>query len=76
VVIPVEWDSKGKVLAAAVATGDENEYRIDGREKGGKLLQLIHQNVHVSGEVREEEGKKVIWVKQYRLQKKHRSGSI
>ncbi len=70
VVIPVDWDSNGRILAAAIATRDEDEYRIDERDKGRKLLGLIHENVEVSGEVREEEGRKVIWVKQYTLQRK------
>jgi hypothetical protein len=76
VVIPIDWDPQGKILAAAIATSDEDEYRIDEREKGKKLLQLIHENVRVSGEVREEEGKKVIFVKQYSLQKKRKSESM
>jgi hypothetical protein len=76
IVIPVDWDQTGRILAAAIATNDEDEYRIDEREKGRKLLQFINKNVQVSGEVREEEGRKIINVKQYRLQKKRRSESI
>jgi len=70
VVIPVDWDSKGRILAAAIATSDEDEYRIEEGDKGGKLLGMIHENVRVSGQVREEEGKKVIRVMQCKLQRK------
>lgn len=76
VVIPVDWDQNGKVLATAIATRDEDEFRIDTSGKGKKLLELIHENVCVNGVVREEEGKKVITVKQYSLQRKRVEGSI
>ena len=76
VVIPIDWDAKGKILAAAIATADEDEYRVAECEKGRKLLQLINENVRVSGEVREEKGKKVISVVDFRLQRKHKRESI
>ena len=75
-VIPVDWDPKGRILAAAIASSNEDEYRIAESDKGRKLLQLINENVRVSGEVREEKGKKVISVKEFRLQRKHKKESI
>ena len=57
------------MIAAAIATQDENEYRIENGGMGEKLLGLIHEEVNVSGEVREQEGRKVIKVKTCSLQK-------
>jgi len=34
IVIPVDWDKKGKVVAAAISTYDEDEYLIDNDYKG------------------------------------------
>ena len=75
-VIPVDWDADGNVLAAAIATSDESEYRIADGEQGRELLRLMHQTVRVSGNVKEEKGKETIDVKQYSLQKKGRRQSI
>ncbi len=57
------------MIAAAIATQDENEYRIEKGGVGEKLLGLIHEEVSVSGEIREEEGRKLIKVKTCNLQK-------
>ncbi len=69
VVIPVEWDGRGKVLAVAISARDESEYRVEKSGKGLNLMRLIHREVKVTGEVKEESGKKTIRVEAYRLQK-------
>ena len=76
IVIPVDWDEKGNVIAAAIATRDEDEYRIEKSGMGEKLLGLIHEVVNVSGEVRTQEGRKIIKVKTCSLQKAHDQQSI
>ena len=34
IVIPADWNDDQEVIAAALATADEKEYRIDGNRKG------------------------------------------
>lgn len=67
IVIPVEWDAKGNVVAAAVSTYDEELYLIDGQDKGKELMRFMQQQVEVSGVVNKEESKKVIRVAEYRV---------
>jgi len=59
IVIPVDWDEKGSVVALAISTPDEDEYFIDrDHHKGKELLHFIQEDVEVSGVVREDEDKK------------------
>lgn len=66
-ILPVEWDQGGTVQRVAVFTHDEDEYHIDENSKGKEILGLIHQEVRVSGEMRREQGKKVVKVIEYAL---------
>jgi len=72
-VIPMDWDEKGKVVAVAVSTYNEDEYHIDKNYKGEELLDLLQEEVEVSGVVREKEDKKKMTVKEYSLRKDARS---
>jgi 5S rRNA maturation endonuclease (ribonuclease M5) len=67
IVIPVDWDEKGKVIAAALSTHKEDEYLIDHDYKGQELLHHIQKEVEVSGVVRKNNGKKIIVVQKYIL---------
>lgn len=69
IIIPVDWDDKGKVVAAALSTHTEDEYLIDNDRKGKELLHCIQKEVEVSGVTKENQGKKVIKVKRYTLQR-------
>jgi len=69
IVIPVDWDEKGNVVAAAISTNDEDEYFIDKDHKGEELLHFIQEEVEVSGVARENEDKKAIAVQAYILTK-------
>ncbi len=55
IVIPVEWDDDDDVIGVAIQTSDEEEYRVDVNKKGRELLDLIEQEVEVSGMIREDE---------------------
>ncbi len=68
IVIPVAWDEKGKVVAAALSTHTEDEYLIDPDYKGKELLHHIQEEVEVSGVVREED-KKILNIQKYILKK-------
>ena len=69
ILVPVDWDEKGNVVAVSVSTYDEDEYliNIERHKKGEELLPLIRKEVEVSGLVREDESSKIITVKKYRL---------
>jgi len=65
IVVPVNWDEKGNVVAAAISTHDEDEYLIDSNYKGKELLDLLQEEVQATGLVRELDGKKFFTVKIY-----------
>ena len=41
IVIPVDWDEKGKVVTAVISTHTEDEYLIHKNYKGKELLDLL-----------------------------------
>lgn len=65
VVIPIDWDERGNVVSIAISSHDETEYLVDKGGKGQELLAHVRKEVEVSGDIREEENKKVIKVKKY-----------
>ncbi len=69
IVIPVDWDEKGKVIAAAVSTYTEDEYLINNDYRGRELLHLIQEEVEVKGIVTQNKDKKMIGVQKYVLRK-------
>ena len=69
VIIPVEWDENGNVVAIGISTRGEDEYIIENEGKEEELKALIRQEVEVIGEVKRREGKRTIKVKEYKLKK-------
>jgi hypothetical protein len=67
IVIPVDWDEKGKVVAVGISARDEQEYLVDKDHNGQELLHYIQEEVEVSGLVRETRNKKLIRVRKYIL---------
>lgn len=67
VIIPVEWDENGNVVAIGISTRGEDEYIIENEGKEEELKALIRQEVEVIGEVKRREGKRTIKVKEYKL---------
>jgi len=65
IVIPVDWDENGKVIAAALSTHKEEEYLIDHDYKGRKLMDHIHHEVEVGGVARKNKNKKSITITTY-----------
>jgi 5S rRNA maturation endonuclease (ribonuclease M5) len=65
IVLPVDWDEKGNVIAAALSTHKEEEYLIDHDYKGRKLMDYIQHEVEVSGVVRRNNNKKTITITTY-----------
>ena len=67
-VVPVDWDDKGNVIATAISTHLEEEYLVDQDAWGEALLAFLRQRVKVSGSVAiKKDGKKVITVKKYEV---------
>jgi 5S rRNA maturation endonuclease (ribonuclease M5) len=67
IVVPVDWDEKGNVIAAALSTHKEEEYLIDHDYKGRKLMDYIQHEVEVSGVVRRDNNKKTITITTYEI---------
>jgi len=66
IIIPADWNNHHEVIAAALATADEKEYRIGGNKKGRELLNLLQRQVEVIGSIDQDgKGRTVITVKRY-----------
>ena len=76
VIIPVEWDENGNVVAIAISTHGEDEYVIEDEGKGEELKALIRQEVEVFGEVRRRDGKRFIKVTKYKVRKGNGSWNL
>lgn len=68
-VIPVEWDSGGKVVAVAIAAFDETTYRVTTGGKGGELLSRLQSEVTAWGRVENHPAGKTIWIERYQMSK-------
>jgi len=66
IVIPADWNDDQEVVAVALATPDEKEYRIDVNRKGRELLDHLQRQVEVTGPLSEDEkGRRVVTVRRY-----------
>jgi len=66
IVIPADWNDHQEVVAAALATADEKEYRIAGNKKGKELLDALQHQVEATGALkRDEKGRNVITIRHY-----------
>ena len=66
IIIPADWNERHELIAAALATADEKEYRIVNNRKGKELLDLLHRQVEVTGPLtKDENGREIVTVKGY-----------
>ena len=66
IVIPADWNDRQELIAAALATADEKEYRIIGNKRGKELLGCLQRQIEATGALeRDEKGRDVITVKRY-----------
>jgi len=63
ILVPIDWDSEGNPIKAAVFSDKEEEYQIKNRKKVKELAGLMKQRVEVMAVVRTESGRKVITVR-------------
>ena len=69
IIVPVDWDEKGNVIAAAISCQDEVEYQLDNNQTCAELLSLVQEEVEAIGIVRENGDRKVITVIEYQIGK-------
>jgi len=68
IVIPADWNERHELIAVALATADEKEYRIGNNRKGKELLGLLHRQVEVTGPLtKDDSGREIVTVKGYTL---------
>lgn len=66
IVIPADWNEHQEVIAAALATADEKEYRIAGNRKGKELLGFLQHQIEAAGVLEQDEkGRDAIVVRSY-----------
>lgn len=68
-VIPVEWDPRGKVRAVAIAAFDESNYRVAPGGLGAELLSRLKREVTVWGRVESLAEGKTILIERYEMSK-------
>ena len=71
-IIPVDWDERGNVIAIAISTFDEDEYLIDMDEIGKELMSHLREKIEISGQYLVKSGKKMIRVVGYEVRKRSR----
>jgi 5S rRNA maturation endonuclease (ribonuclease M5) len=67
IVIPVDWDERGTVIAAALSTHKEEEYLIDRDCKGREIIDHIQHEVEVRGVVRKSNNTYAISITSYKV---------
>jgi hypothetical protein len=70
ILVPVEWDESGRVLATAVSTDQESEFVIETDSKGEELRVHLRAEVEITGRLREREGRRIIRVEKFALLRK------
>ena len=71
-VIPTDWDEKGKVSAVVISTHNEETFSVELNQKGRELLSLIREPVKVTGVLRMNDRDMIIDIEQYKLLKVNR----
>lgn len=62
VIIPVDWDQKGKVVATAISTHNEEEYLIIDKVNPERINLLLNEEVEITGWVKKKGKKKILEV--------------
>ena len=69
IIVPIDWDEQGNVVAVAFSAHGEDEYVIENQGKGEELKALITQEVEIIGEVRKKDSKRIVKVTEYKVRK-------
>jgi hypothetical protein len=60
IVIPIEWDSEGNVLAVALSSFDEINYMVETNPNDMEFLNYLQKEVEVTGIIGVKDGQKTI----------------
>jgi dipeptidyl aminopeptidase/acylaminoacyl peptidase len=72
ILLPVDWDEDGHVIALVLSGTDEKEYQIEVNDKKAELFALLQKEVEVTGLLRERAGNSVIVLNNYRMCERNR----
>lgn len=72
ILLPMDWDQDGHVIALALSGTDEKEYQIEVNDKKAELLALLRKEVEVTGLLRERDGNSLIVMSDYRMCERNR----
>lgn len=67
IVIPIDWDPGGRVVAVAIATYDEGFYPVALHAKGPELIAHLRKTIQAEGQIETREGHLTIRIDRYRL---------
>jgi hypothetical protein len=67
IVIPIDWDPGGRVVAVAIATYDEGFYPVALHAKGPELIAHLRQTIQADGRIETRDGHQTIRIDRYTL---------
>jgi hypothetical protein len=67
IVIPIDWDPGGEVVAVAIATYDEGFYPVALNAKGPELIAHLRKTIQADGQIETRNGRQTIRVDRYTL---------
>jgi hypothetical protein len=67
IVIPIDWDPGGRVVAVAIATYDEGFYPVALHAKGPELIAHLRKTIQADGQIEIRDGRQTIRIDRYTL---------
>ena len=67
IILPSEWDARGRITKLSLSTFDEEEYLLDFGDKEKELLLLVRKEVEIKGTLQKSPYQKRIKVESYNL---------
>lgn len=67
IIVPMDWDPGGKVVAVAIATYDEGFYPVALAAKGPELIAHLRRAIQADGLIEARDGRNTIRVDHYTL---------
>jgi hypothetical protein len=67
ILLPVDWDERGRIVAVGLSGIDEKEYVIQLTEKKEELLNLLKREVEVTGELRNGAGSNILILRHFKV---------
>jgi hypothetical protein len=67
IIIPIDWDPGGGVVAVAIATYDEGFYPVALHAKGPELIAHLRKTIQADGQIEIRDGRQTIRIDRYTL---------